>query len=103
MFEIPVILGQEILDPAGQVAVDIAQGMITTLAWNGNPSDGPRAPQVYFSKPDLQQEMEREARLGPLDVQVCGPERMTASVVQIARGLNSQGFQVELDVHDSAL
>lgn len=98
---------------AGRVAFDTDEGMATTFASKPHlsqiyrpdlqPDPEPRAPQVYFSKPDLQQEMEREARLGPLDVQVCGPERMTASIVQAAQMLNSKGLQVELDIHDSAL
>ena len=60
-------------------------------------------PQVRFSKPDLQQEMEREAELGPVHVQVCGPARMIRSVEEAAKELSTRNRKITLDIHDSAM
>jgi len=64
---------------------------------------GPSRAEVKFAKPDLHAEIERDARLGPLDVQVCGPERMTIAVQRCIRALKKDGLDVSLDVHDPDL
>jgi len=64
---------------------------------------GQRQPQVYFSKLDLHQVMERQANLGPVDVQVCGPQRMSLSAMKAAHALKAQGLTCNLHIHESVL
>jgi len=92
-------------DAAGveQVNLDVHEGMTGSLASCGNPPLEQRGVQVHFAKPDLHREIEQEAKLGPLEVQVCGPERLATSVAQVTNMLKLQGHQVEVDIHNSAL
>jgi len=64
---------------------------------------GPRAPRVHFHRPNLQHEIEREAKVGPVHVQVCGPERMSSSVAKAVYALGMQAHDINLDIHESAI
>lgn len=83
-------------DPEG-LAHQLSSG---TSRVDENPANEIR---VTFAKPDLHSEMAREAELGPMDVHVCGPNRMIKAARQGAQSLTNAGFDVLLDVHDPDL
>jgi len=62
-----------------------------------------RQPQMCFAKLDVHEVMQREAKLGPVDVQVCGPQRLSVSAMKAAHALNKQGLKCKLHVHESVM
>merc|ERR1711924_394265 len=75
---------------APQESVQLASGEATGEPWQY------KELQMHSSRPDLQQEMEREAIVGPLSVQVCGPAQMTFSVTQATKALKMRNFFIDL-------
>jgi len=66
--------------------------------------EGPEAKLcIQHAKPDLQQLLEQQAELGPVEVKVCGPQRMLASINATVLQLKNRGLTVELDSLESSL
>lgn len=61
----------------------------------------PRALQVVSSRPDVEVELRKDAKLGPICVQVCGPERLNDAATTATRNLKSEGHDIELTIHES--
>ncbi|CAE7025253.1 FRO6 [Symbiodinium sp. CCMP2456] len=58
---------------------------------------------IQHAKPDLQQLVEQKAELGPVEVKVCGPQRMLATISATVLQLKKRGLTVELDSLESSL
>jgi len=85
-----------------------ARGNSDELLERLTPTAAPAGPapagcEVKFARPDLREEMAREAGFGPLDVQVCGPPQLVSAVRRELRALAQGGSDISLDVHDPAL
>ncbi|CAE7948581.1 FRO6 [Symbiodinium sp. KB8] len=84
------------------------QRLSSKARWGRMPEErGAEGPEpnlcIQHAKPDLQQLVEQQAELGPLEVKVCGPQRMTATINATVLQLKKRGLTLELDSLESSL